>query len=103
MTESEWLACEDTKPMLESLREKASDRKLCLFAVWCCRSIWPHLSKSGRRIVEITERFLEGRSRQATLNAACVAANDEFEETPENTIEHFVTLAASLVAVNDVE
>jgi hypothetical protein len=32
MTEAEWLACDDPAPMLGSVRGKASDRKLRLFA-----------------------------------------------------------------------
>jgi hypothetical protein len=37
MTEAEWMACPDTYLLLEFLREKASDRKLRLFAVACAR------------------------------------------------------------------
>jgi hypothetical protein len=37
MAEAEWRACTDPKPMLEFLRGKASERKLRLFVVACCR------------------------------------------------------------------
>ena len=35
MTEQEWLACTDRRKVLDSLRGKASERKLRLFACAC--------------------------------------------------------------------
>ncbi len=43
MTEAEWLGSVDLMPMLEYLLSKASDRKLRLFAVECCRRVRAHL------------------------------------------------------------
>jgi hypothetical protein len=62
MTEAEWMACADPQSMLEFLRGKASDRKLRLFAVACCRQVW-HLIPEGlsREAVEVSEQYADGR------------------------------------------
>lgn len=68
MTEAEWDACADPTPMLEFLRGTASDRKLRLFAVACCRKIWPLLPDEGNRAaVKLAERYADGLAEKADL------------------------------------
>ncbi|HTU92006.1 MAG TPA: hypothetical protein VMF69_18125 [Gemmataceae bacterium] len=49
MTEQEWLACINPRPMLEFLQGKASERKMRLFAGACCRRIWHLLTEQADR------------------------------------------------------
>jgi len=71
MTEQEWLACADPQPMLGFLRDKASDRKLRLFACACCRRIWRFLQdERSRAAVAASERFADKQIRRAELVAA---------------------------------
>ena len=62
MTEQEWLTEKHPERMLlDFLREKVSNRKLRLFAVACCRRIWPLLiDKRSQNAVEMAERFGDG-------------------------------------------
>jgi hypothetical protein len=75
MTEAEWLACTDPTPMLEFLGDRASSRKLRLFAVACCRRIWPLITEAHcREAVEIAERFADGSVTAEVQEAAHIAA-----------------------------
>jgi hypothetical protein len=71
MTEAEWLTCTDPAPMLEFLRGKASNRKLRLFAVACCRHIW-HLLGDWRvtEAVEKAEQYADKASALQELRIA---------------------------------
>ncbi len=61
MTEAEWLAATDPRPMLHSLQDNFSERKLRLFAAACCRRWWHLLAPEwSRRAVETAERFADG-------------------------------------------
>jgi hypothetical protein len=40
VTEAEWLAATDSRPMSVFLRRATSDRKMRLFACACCRGVW---------------------------------------------------------------
>jgi hypothetical protein len=71
MTEAEWRASEDPKPMLELIGPTATDRQLRLFACACCRRIWPlYIDQFYRRAIERSEAFADGTiSRGALINA----------------------------------
>ena len=72
MTEAEWQACTDPVPMLEFLlRGKASDRKLRLFGVACCRRMAGLLpDEATRSALDICERFADGLASPAELQQA---------------------------------
>jgi hypothetical protein len=77
VTESEWLASTNPQAMLAFMRDsgRASDRKLRLFAVACCRRIWSLFSdERGRRLVEVIECFAEGAATKERLYDAWNAA-----------------------------
>jgi hypothetical protein len=79
MTEAEWLACPDPEPMLQFLRRKASDRKVRLFAVACCRRVWPSLEREEfRDAVQKAELFADGLIDRAEVSQAHLKARPIF-------------------------
>jgi hypothetical protein len=66
MTEYEWQSCTDPTPLLVSLRAKASERKLRLFAVACCRRVWRQMADGrSRQAVEVAEQYADGLAGDA--------------------------------------
>jgi hypothetical protein len=81
MDEAEWLACTDPEPMLQHLRGKASDRKLRLFAVACCRRVWTSLEhEEFRDAVRKAESFADGHADRAELLQAYEQARAIFSK-----------------------
>jgi hypothetical protein len=89
MTKAEWLACGEPEVMLSFLRNRVSDRKLRLFAVACCRRIWPLLiDDRSRQAIVLAERFAERcasrAERVAARTAALAAVQTSWRNAPPN-------------------
>jgi hypothetical protein len=84
MTEAEWLACEDPRPMLTFIGDRASDRKLRLFCLACCARITTHFTDDrSRAAVAFLDRHADtGGIRQkgaaAVRKAASVAQTEAY-------------------------
>ena len=82
MTEQEWLTCTDPKPMLEFLSGTASDRKLRLFAVSCCRhNLQTMLDVRRRKAVDVAELFADGLATEEERKAAHLAVDPIWGES----------------------
>jgi hypothetical protein len=77
--------------MLEFLRGKASDRKLRLFAVACCRRIWGWIAhEECRQAILVSEQYADG---ETTLQE-CDAAGDAVSLISDTSTD-FVVVASS--------
>lgn len=62
MRETEWLAYDDPRKMLEFLRGQTSDRKLRLVAVACCRRIGVGLDSGCLSLLALAEQYADGKA-----------------------------------------
>jgi hypothetical protein len=80
MTQAEWIDCANPEPMLEFIRDKVSSRTLRLFAVACCRSIWPLLGDERSRLaVDAAEQYANGELSAHEREKAHRDAGDAFQ------------------------
>jgi hypothetical protein len=71
MTESQWRNCTSPEAILNFLTDKASPRKLRLYAIGCCRRVWQLLNDERCwYAVDVAQRFVDGRATEADLFAA---------------------------------
>jgi hypothetical protein len=98
MTEAEWLATADPRPMLEFLSGRVSDRKLWLFACGCCRR-HPHLIGDVRcRIaIDIGERYANGLATPDELLEASEEAYCRRSDLTNKAVEAAAIAAAFAV------
>jgi hypothetical protein len=76
MTEAEWLACGDPRPMVLHLGRDAGERKLRYFAFACVRRLWDTVpAEPLRRAIEASERHADGLIDERELGAAITVAN----------------------------
>ncbi len=87
MTEDEWWSCDpsDLDTMLAFLQQnKASTRKVWLFACACCRGIWPlftdHRSQAA---IEVAERYADGLVASDELKVASNHAREAVDHSEQ--------------------
>jgi hypothetical protein len=84
MTEAQWLASESFSCMHQFIRQRASNRKLRLFACACCRCVWDLLPDvRSRNAVEVTERFADGWATKEEVSVARMLAGVALHEAIE--------------------
>ena len=85
MNKAEWNCCKDPQTMLAFLigSGNTSERKLRLFAVACCRRIWPLIRNPKHKIViETAERYADGDlSFQALQESLQLIGNPQHRRT----------------------
>lgn len=73
MNRREWTACADPRAMLPFLQGKVSDRKLRLFACACCRRIIHLVEPHNRLMLDVAERYADGKAMDSELSSAAAA------------------------------
>jgi hypothetical protein len=103
MTEAEWLACSDPRPMLRQLHYNYSHRKKRLFACDCARRLWELLPDGSRQAVETAERFADDEATKKELIDARTKADEACRYLGANTAPKVAAKATGWDAVYAAE
>jgi hypothetical protein len=79
VTEQEWLAANDPRPMLVFLRRRVSRRKARLFACACCHQVSGLLTEASRAALVVAERYADTSTRDEAVEAAADGARRALE------------------------
>src|SRR5690242_19542126 len=70
-----WQTCATPAVLLQFLSSRTSERKLRLFACACARQVWHLLPEEpSRSVIQVSERFADGRANVSELMEARQAA-----------------------------
>jgi hypothetical protein len=115
VTEAEWLACEDPTPMIAVVSGGATERKMRLLALSCCRRAeylppptWdyrqaPAEVQRRRRAIALLESRIEGEASEHELRRALSDASSDgygASRDPSDAVGHAVYAAS--VAFNSI-
>jgi hypothetical protein len=82
MTEEEWLTSEDPETMLAYLGKKATDRKLRLFSLACCRRVWNFVKDERlKTALDTLERYADKAASEKQRTEAgklCAAYRQQY-------------------------
>jgi len=99
VTEGEWLSATEPESMLLYLRGKASNRKLRLFAVGCCRRIAPLFTdERSRAVLKVAEQYADGLVGDKHLYRAADHNYDFIRGEPVHTPARVAAATANSVA-----
>ena len=100
MTDEEWLASTDPRPMVEFLADVASDRKLRLLAVACCNRIWEMLPAARKNQNTALESYADGMVTRSEYQAAAQVAYEEADAEDRDLMD-VSSFAAASVGISD--
>jgi hypothetical protein len=103
MTSEEWERCQDPQRMLEFLRGKASDRKLRLFTVACCRRIWEFLTDEPREWIAIAEQYADGTVSRQALTEAAIRARSAVRDWSAGSTSNEIAFGVTSVDVDSID